>query len=89
MIGVWRYILSLWRARQRRFDMEFLWPQCIEQAESLDHAKAMFAIHCHNDPAWMEWDDEAVADFIDTLGPTTNLPMAARRKAYSESKPRA
>jgi hypothetical protein len=49
--------------------MEILWPVCLKEAPDLEHAKAAFAIHCFNDPAWQEWGHDAIVDFIDTLGP--------------------
>jgi hypothetical protein len=51
-------ILRWWRARMRRFDLEILWPECKAHAPDLDHAKAAFAVHAFNDPAWLELGDE-------------------------------
>jgi hypothetical protein len=42
----------------RRFDLEILWPECKAHAPDLDHAKAAFAVHAFNDPAWLELGDE-------------------------------
>jgi hypothetical protein len=85
MIVTFRAIRSLWRARQRRIDIDILWPCCRDGANDLAHARAAFAMHCFNDPAWIELGYDAIVDFIDGLG-ATNLPVADRRTIYSEDK---
>jgi len=68
VIVVFRAIRMWWHARQRRIDMDILWPECLAQAEgSLYLAKTAFAVHCFNDPAWQEWGHDAIVDFIDGL----------------------
>ena len=62
-----RWLQGLWHARQRKIDMDVLWPSCIAQARDLDHAKAAFAVHAFNDPAWMFLGRDAVHSFIDDL----------------------
>ena len=66
-MGLWRLILAWWHARQRRIDMDILWPICRREANNLDHAKAAFAVHAYNDPAWMELGEEKLFAFIDGL----------------------
>lgn len=66
-MAVWRLIVAWWRARQRRIDIEILWPICRRGANDLDHAKAAFAVHAFNDPAWLELGEDAMLDFIDGL----------------------
>jgi hypothetical protein len=66
-MAVWRFLLSWWHARQRRIDLDILWPSCIRQARDLDHAKAVFAVHAFHDPAWMELGGDAIIAFIDRL----------------------
>ena len=61
------WITRWWHARQRRIDLDILWPQCLANARDLDHAKAAFAMHAMNDPAWLELG-EAGVDVIDRLG---------------------
>jgi hypothetical protein len=34
-------------------DLMCLWPACVRQARDLDHARAAFAVHAFNDPAWI------------------------------------
>ena len=46
-------ITQWWYRRLRRIDMQVLWPACVEKAPDLDHAKAAFAAHAFNDPAWL------------------------------------
>lgn len=41
-----------WRKRQRRTDLEVLWPACKEDADSLYVARSAFRMHCITDPAW-------------------------------------
>jgi hypothetical protein len=66
-MAVWRLIIGWWHARQRRIDMAILWPICRREANALDHAKAAFAVHAFNDPAWLELGEDAMLDFIDGL----------------------
>lgn len=84
MIVVFRALRTWWRAYQRHLDMQILWPICVKGANDLDHAKAAFATHCFNDPAWLELGEDAMIEFIDRLGVTT-LPVANRQTIYSES----
>jgi hypothetical protein len=65
-MGVWRLIVGWWHARQRRIDLDILWPICRREANDLDHAKAAFAVHAYHDPAWLELGDE-LFPFIDSL----------------------
>ena len=60
-------IIDWWYARSRRFDMKILWPACLEQAQNLDHAKAAFAYHAFNDPAWKRLGEAEIYRFIDSL----------------------
>jgi hypothetical protein len=64
-------IVNWWRARQRQLDLEILWPICKQGAGqnelSLDHARAAFAIHAFNDPAWLCLGEDAIFEFIDKL----------------------
>lgn len=42
-----------WRKRQRRIDVEILWPCCKEEeAPSMYMARSVFRHHCIYDPAW-------------------------------------
>jgi hypothetical protein len=65
-MGVWRLIAAWWHARQRRIDLDILWPICRREANDLDHAKAAFAVHAYHDPAWLELGDD-LFPFIDRL----------------------
>jgi hypothetical protein len=62
-----RLILAWWHARQRRIDMDILWPICRREANDLDHAKAAFAVHAFNDPAWLELGEDKLFKTIDRL----------------------
>ena len=65
-MAIWAFIRSLWRRRQRQIDLDILWPICVRGANDLDHAKAAFAVHAFNDPAWRELGEE-LFNFIDRL----------------------
>lgn len=60
-------LICWWHRRQRRIDMEILWPECVAQAINLDHAKAVFAVHAFNDPAWLSLGEPELREFIDNL----------------------
>jgi hypothetical protein len=67
MMGLVALIRLWWQRRQRAIDMDILWPACCAQAPDLDHAKAAFAMHAFNDPAWQALGDEEIVRFIDRL----------------------
>jgi hypothetical protein len=58
---------SWWRARQRRIDVQILWPSCKTQAPDIDHAKAIFAVHAFHDVAWLELGGEEIIRRIEGL----------------------
>ena len=68
-----RWLLGPWRATQRAIDLQILWPTCKRIAmerhptEALDYAKAAFAVHAFNDPAWLTLGEDAIVAFIDEL----------------------
>lgn len=61
------WIKRWWHTRQRALDLQILWPQCVKLAPDLDHAKAAFAVHAMNDPAWLELGRNQVLNFINEL----------------------
>ncbi len=64
MIG---WLIDRWRSRQRRIDLEILWPACKANARDLDHAKAAFAYHAFHDRAWLYLGDAEIARQIERL----------------------
>jgi hypothetical protein len=62
-----RWLLKLWHARLRRIDRQILWPACRASARDLDHAKAAFAMHAFQDPAWLSLGADEIAAQIDRL----------------------
>lgn len=63
-----RWWLRYWRKGQRAADLKFLWPACKEIALTLDLAKAAFALHVYEDPAWCEeLSPRELYDFIENL----------------------
>lgn len=57
----WRY------AVQREIDRRVLWPRCKKLAGDLDLAKAAFAVHAMQDPAWRWLGENAIIELIDDL----------------------
>jgi len=54
--------------RQRAIDLEILWPICKEQAQGdMDKAKAAFAVHAFNDPAWVRHYEDRLYRVIEEL----------------------
>lgn len=43
-----------WRERQRGVDLKLLWPICKAKASDIEQARAAFAVHAFEDPAWRE-----------------------------------
>jgi hypothetical protein len=57
-MNLWRKLREFWWARQRATDLMILWPQCKKLADNMHHARAAFAVHAFNDPAWVEFYGE-------------------------------
>ena len=65
---VWLAILKWWRARQRKTDIEILWPICRREAGDLDHARAAFAMHVFHDEAWIaDFGEDEIIRRIEAL----------------------
>lgn len=63
-----RAIQEWWWARQRKIDMELLWPSIKKLCNGdLVAARAAFAVHAFNDPAWVRHYEESLYSFIDAL----------------------
>ena len=62
-----RWLMNLWRHRQRSIDLEILWPVCKENAADMDHAKVAFAFHAFHDRAWLILSDDEIKRRIDAL----------------------
>jgi hypothetical protein len=62
-----KWLRNLWWARQRSMDMRILWPACKSMACDLDHAKAAFAVHAYNDPAWVRFYEGGLWKVINQL----------------------
>jgi hypothetical protein len=60
-------ILQWWHARTRRMDIDLLWPACKREAENLDQARAVFAVHAFNDPGWLELGEDEIKRQIGEL----------------------
>jgi hypothetical protein len=69
LMAVWIALRTWWRARQRKLDLEVLWPQLRDNAGTPIHAKVAFAAHVLTEPAWLELGEEEIARVIDGLAP--------------------
>lgn len=58
---------SWWYAMNRRIDLEIFWPSCKKIAPDLNGAKAAFAMHAFNDPAWLALPHDEITRIIDAL----------------------
>lgn len=67
MIRLIKWLFAWYDARRRAIDLDILWPICKEQAPDLDHAKAVFAVHAFNDPAWASLGHDGIVAFIDRM----------------------
>ena len=62
------WLMKWWRARQRRIDMQILWPACKQVTDDLDCAKAAFFFHVARDAAWTkEYTTDELVHFVDEL----------------------
>lgn len=62
------WVMRLWRARQRRLDVELLWPVCI--AEARGHrggAERAFLMHMDIDPAYAGLSDNDKRQILNDL----------------------
>lgn len=54
--------------RQRRTDLQILWPALKAASSSIEQARVAFFMHCADDPAWQAlYSPEELAAYIDTL----------------------
>ena len=60
------WIMKKWRLRQRKIDMEILWP--ILKEKYSDSAKTLFVYHAHRDTAWTkDYSLDELTKFIDEM----------------------
>ncbi len=62
-----RWVADWHYARLRRIDLQILWPTCRREAQDIDLAKAAFAYHAFNDPAWLWLGEDEIVRQIDAL----------------------
>ena len=60
-LGLW------WRARQRKIDIETIWPELVDQARDEWHAKQGMAMHIAMDPAWADLNQDEKIKFLRQL----------------------
>jgi len=63
----WLLIWFNFNEQRRRIDLQILWPACKENARDIDHARAAFAVHAFNDPAWASLGHDEIAKRISAL----------------------
>ena len=52
-MGLLGWVNSLWYWQQRRDDLRNFWPVCLAAAQNIDEARAVFALHAYDSPAWL------------------------------------
>lgn len=67
MKNLFRRFQFWYAARQRRIDIQILWPACKQQTSHLIHARDAFREHAFNDDAWMCLGMGEVDRLIDEL----------------------
>lgn len=61
------WIFNWWRRRQRKVDMEILWPSIRSQSQNLSRAKLAFRMHINMDPAWQDLSDDEIENVMEKL----------------------
>jgi hypothetical protein len=67
VLTLWRWLMGLWKARQREIDAQILWPSLREQASTLDQARAAFRVHMEMDPAYSDMTAEQRDRYVEEL----------------------
>lgn len=62
-----QFALRLLHARQRKIDVDMLWPKIKELTRDLDHAREVFLIHAMIDPAWKDFQYLDLIAFVRTM----------------------
>lgn len=53
---------------RRSIDLSVLWPICCQASDTIDQARAAFALHVLGDAAWVRhYSEEELLEFIDNL----------------------
>ena len=66
-MGLLGWVNACWYWRQRRVDLKILWPACVEQAPNIEEARAVFALHAYDDPAWLALPPEELTRRLHAL----------------------
>lgn len=64
MIGIIRWPLRWWHARQRRIDVDILWPAMRRAAPTLPDAHAAFLMHTRLDRAWDDLSEDEITAIV-------------------------
>jgi len=65
-----KFLRNIFQARQRKADLEILWPAIKDASPDLDTAKTAFFMHAVEEPCWMdhfEGDTVKLTEYIFTL----------------------
>src|SRR5262245_36985232 len=62
---MFKWLKAKWYESQREIDIDVLWPSCLEQADSIEQAKMVFAVHAYNDPAWQALGPTGIYEYIE------------------------
>lgn len=64
---MFKWLVNWWRRRQRRVDLDILWPICKQKAEGdIAEARAVFMAHMCFDSAYEGMSQEETDEFIRT-----------------------
>jgi hypothetical protein len=61
---MFRWLSRWWKSRQRKIDLQILWPTFKEQADDLAGARAAFMAHMSFDSAYEGMTQKELDDFI-------------------------
>ena len=71
--------------RQRKYDIQFLWPECCAHAENEFGARVAFAYHCVSDKSWVVLGHEGVHKIMKDL-PYTGKGTKLDEMVYDAGK---
>ena len=69
-----RWLSGPWASLQREVDVDVLWPIIRRNAESIDIARAAFALHAARDSAWRALPDDERGRQIEALPDAEHAP---------------
>jgi hypothetical protein len=68
-VSLYRWMQGCWQERQRKIDIEVLWPSLCQNAPTIDAARRAFGYHATRDSAWTVLPDDERRRRIENLKP--------------------